>query len=89
MDTPRNSKSTCRIYQSDHPTLANIQLPEHTEFFAGFVHEGRSLDELKIIRDHIESIRQHPVGIACACGLGRRTSETAERLMNLMKQLLY
>jgi len=67
--------------------LANINLPENVELFAGFVHEARNMDELKIIHSHIESIRNHPVGVACACGLGRRSPGTAEKLMERMKQL--
>lgn len=68
--------------------LAQIQLPQNTELFAGLVHEGRAIEELRIIHSHIESLCKHPVGVACACGLGRRSPETGEKLMDLMKQLI-
>lgn len=75
------------IEKSFYQPLANIQLPKNTELFAGFVHEKRKIEELQVIQSLIEEIRNHPVGVACACGLGRRSQKTAEKLMNLMKVL--
>lgn len=68
--------------------LANIQLPKDTELFAGFVHEKRTIEELQVIHSLIEETRNHPVGVACSCGLGRRTPKTAEKLIKRMRELL-
>lgn len=68
--------------------MEKLQLPNNTELFAGFVHEGRSIDQLRVIHSHLEQICQHPVGVACSCGLGRRSPEQGEKLMKLMKQLV-
>lgn len=67
--------------------LAEIRLPPATRFVAGFVHEKRSLAENRHILDSIETTRGQPVDIACSCGLGRRTPETATKLLALMAQL--
>lgn len=68
--------------------LKYIHLPERIRFVAGFIHEGRSLEESKVILKHIESVRAHTVDIACSCGLGRRNPDTAMHLLKLTQQLL-
>jgi hypothetical protein len=68
--------------------LKYVHMPETIRFVAGFVHEGRSLDEAKNILKHIESVRAHMVDIACSCGLGRRQPEVAVQLLNMTQQLL-
>ncbi len=68
--------------------LARIQLPKNTELFAGFVHEGRTIEELHIIHSHVENICNRSVGVACACGMGRRSPKIGEKLMKRMKHLL-
>lgn len=72
---------------SYYAPLKGIQLPAHTRFVAGFVHEKRNLDENKYILDHIEQARGQRVDVACSCGLGRRTPGTATELMTRMAQL--
>lgn len=67
--------------------LKNIILPAETRFVAGFVHEKNDLDRNRLIRDRIEEGRGHAVDIASSCGLGRRTPEIAEKLMNYMDVL--
>ena len=67
--------------------LKGINLPSATRFVAGFVHEKRTLDENRHILNSIETARGHLVDVACSCGLGRRTPETALALMNRMGQL--
>ena len=67
--------------------LAEVRLPKATRFVAGFVHEKRSLAENRHILDSIETARGQPVDIACSCGLGRRTPETATKLLALMARL--
>lgn len=74
--------------KSYYQPLANIQLPANTELFAGLVHEKRHLEELQVIHAHLENIRNHPVGVACSCGMGRRDTETGLKLMSMMKQLV-
>ena len=73
---------------SFYEALKNVRLPENTRFVAGFVHEKRSDAELVQIRDMIETIRQHPVDVACSCGLGRRPREVAEAVIKTTAGLL-
>lgn len=68
--------------------LKKIQTPANTELIAGFVHEKRDIDELRIIQSHIEDIVGHPVGVACSCGMGRRSREVGIQLMSLMQKLI-
>jgi hypothetical protein len=67
--------------------LKNIQLPSATRFIAGFVHEKRTLGENKYILQSIEKARGQAVDVATSCGLGRRTPETAEKLLSMMAEL--
>ena len=67
--------------------LAGIQLPEQTRFVAGFVHEKRTLAEHRQILTSIETARGQAVDIACSCGLGRRSAQTASQLLTLMAEL--
>ena len=67
--------------------LKDIQLPPDTRFVAGFVHEKRTLNENKHILNSIENARGQLVDVACSCGLGRRTPDTATELMMRMAQL--
>jgi len=67
--------------------LKDISLPEGADFIAGFVHEKRTEDELRQLRDTIEAVRGGPVGIACSCGLGRRPTEVTSSLIDMMGKL--
>ncbi|SOD97818.1 hypothetical protein [Spirosoma fluviale] len=67
--------------------LAAIQLPRATRFVAGFVHEKRTLAENRHILDSIETAHGQAVDIACSCGLGRRSPETAIELLSLIARL--
>lgn len=67
--------------------LRAIQLPFGTQFIAGFVHERRTLEEHQQLVGMIEQVYGQPVGVACSCGLGRRTTPVAEQLLNLMQQV--
>jgi len=75
------------IATSYYAPLEAIQLPPTTRFVAGFVHEKRTLADNKYILDSIENARGQMVDVACSCGLGRRTADTALGLMQLMGQL--
>lgn len=68
--------------------LKNIHLPEGVHFVAGFVHERRNQKELGQILRQIETVRAHPVDVACSCGLGRRTTDVAETLIGLMSKMV-
>ncbi|GAB3947831.1 hypothetical protein GCM10028805_20810 [Spirosoma harenae] len=76
--------STCAAY---YAPLKDIQLPSTTRFIAGFVHEKRSVDENIGILNSIESARGQLVDVASSCGLGRRSPETADYLLDLTAQL--
>lgn len=75
------------VEASYYAPLKNIQLPPTTRFVAGFVHEKRTLTENQHIMNSIEGARGQPVDVACSCGLGRRTPDTATKLLALMAQL--
>lgn len=72
---------------SYYAPLSAIKLPPATRFVAGFIHEKRTLADNKYILDSIENARGQLVDVACSCGLGRRTADTALGLMQLMGQL--
>ena len=57
--------------------LRGLHLPEGTRFIAGFVHEGRTLEEQRGLQTQIETLLGRTVDVACSCGLGRRTREAA------------
>ncbi len=61
--------------------LRRLALPPGTRLVAGFVHEQPSLESLEALLATIETARGTQVDIACACGLGRRTTETADELI--------
>ncbi|WP_279580606.1 hypothetical protein [Fodinicola feengrottensis] len=67
--------------------LAGLRLPPSTPFVAGFLHEGRSLDEQRRILAMIEDAVGHPVDVAAACGLGRRSPEAAYTTMDQAREL--
>lgn len=67
--------------------LQNLHIPEGTRFVAGFVHEKRSLDELKEIQQVIDQTVGYPVDVACSCGLGRRSEEVGQQLLERMQVL--
>ncbi|MPR33639.1 hypothetical protein [Salmonirosea aquatica] len=69
--------------------LKHIDLPGDTRFVAGFVHEKRTLAENRHILQSIEAARVQAVDVACSCGLGRRTLDTATELMERMAQLIH
>ncbi len=68
--------------------LQKIKLPDGTRFIAGFVHEKLSLDEHKHLLRIIENIRGERVEVACSCGMGRRTSDSADQLLEIKKALV-
>jgi len=70
-----------------YATLKDIELPANTRFVAGFVHEKRTFVENCRILDSIEAVRGQAVDVACSCGLGRRTPDTATKLLLLMAHL--
>ena len=67
--------------------LKDIKLPEHVRFIAGFVHKKRSKEEHQHILQAIESVRGGTVDIACSCGMGRYSEETALSLLMVMKEM--
>src|SRR5690606_37758296 len=70
-----------------YAALAELRLPPEVRFAAGIVHEGRELDELRRLRNRIETLVGRPVDVAAACGLGRRDRERAVRNLALSQAL--
>jgi hypothetical protein len=67
--------------------LQRIRLPDGTRLVAGFVHEKLTLDEHTRILEAIEAARGGSVAVACSCGMGRRTPEVADRLLELTRRV--
>jgi len=65
--------------------LAGLRLPDSVRFAAGFVHEDRTLDELRTLRDQIEALVGSTVDVGASCGLGRRDLERAEVNLELSR----
>jgi hypothetical protein len=62
--------------------LRNLRLPAGVEFIAGFAHEDQPLAAQQALRDHLDTLLGTQVGIATACGLGRREREQAIAAMD-------
>ena len=75
------------IETGHYAPLKNIHLPDGVHFIAGFVHEKRSLAELRGILSEIEAARGAAVDVACSCGLGRRSPAVADQLFGLLAQV--
>jgi protein-tyrosine phosphatase len=71
-----------------YEVLRKINLPQGARFIAGFVHEKLSMEEHRHLLKSIENIRGERVDIACSCGMGRRTTETADHLFKIKKELV-
>lgn len=67
--------------------LREIRLPAGTRFIAGCIHEQLSLNDNRRVLAAIEQARGQTVDIAASCGLGRRTPEQAERVLDLTRTL--
>jgi hypothetical protein len=67
--------------------LQKVRLPPGARFVAGFVHERRSLGQNREILGIVEDLRGGPVDAAASCGLGRRTPEAAQQVLELMARL--
>lgn len=67
--------------------LRSLQLPDDVELIAGFAHEEQSLEAQRALRDHLDSLLGRPVGVATACGLGRREPEPALATMDRVAAL--
>lgn len=65
------------VEASFYQPLGRLRMPPTVRFIAGFAHEARSLGEQRQIRSVIEDRVGHPVDVAAACGLGRRTEQAA------------
>ena len=68
--------------------LERLRLGSGVEFIAGFVHEDQALSAQRALRDHLDELVGRQVGIATACGLGRREPASALAAMDRMAALL-
>ncbi|HEX2915345.1 MAG TPA: hypothetical protein VH186_31570 [Chloroflexia bacterium] len=76
-----------RLEADYYTPLKRIKLPPGTQFIAGIVHEKLGEQENRQILQTLEKLRGGTVGIACSCGLGRRSPETASVLLERMNRL--
>lgn len=67
--------------------LGDLRLPDGTDLVAGFVHERQDLTDQRRIRDLVDDLVGHPVQLAAACGLGRRSRDAAERNLEQTAEL--
>ncbi len=67
--------------------LRHLALPTGTRLVAGFVHEQPTLQSLQELLRTIEQARGGQVDIASACGLGRRTADTADEQIRRCRHL--
>jgi hypothetical protein len=67
--------------------LKKIELPAGVRFVAGFIHDKRSEAEHRQILETIEGLLEQKVDVACSCGLGRRTPEVADGLIEMSHKL--
>lgn len=70
-----------------YATLKNIRMPKGARFIAGMVHEKLGLEDHATILKAIEAARGETIGVACSCGMGRRQSEVADRLLDFTHQV--
>lgn len=74
--------------ESWYRPLGLINLPADCRLIAGFVHEKRTLEEHKRILGFVESMSGHTVDVASSCGLGRRSHEIAEEILETTKAIV-
>ena len=66
---------------ASYGALRRLTLPSGTRLVAGFVHEEPHVDSLARLLHTIEDAWGGTVDVATACGLGRRTADTADELI--------
>lgn len=76
------------LHPDFYTPLADLRLPASTRFAAGFIHEGRTADELGELLSRIEGLLGREVDVAASCGLGRRDQEQARRNLELSRQVV-
>ena len=62
-------------------SLGRLELPAGSRLVAGFVHEDPTIESLETRLATIETARRSPVDVATACGLGRRSPQIADELI--------
>ncbi|MCH9680557.1 MAG: hypothetical protein K0V04_03915 [Deltaproteobacteria bacterium] len=67
--------------------LGDLKLPPGVRFVAGFVHERIDMDEHRRLLEIVEGARGGPVDVASSCGLGRRSSNVAQKLIETATHL--
>jgi len=75
--------------KATYEPLNSLSLPKNAHYIAGLVQEKASADDQKQVLNWVESFVPDgiKVGIASACGLGRRTAEEAQHLAQHMAEL--
>jgi len=71
-----------------YAALSELRLPQGTRFVAGFIHEGRTVEELLAIRGLVEHSVGNRVDMAYSCGLGRLKYEVAQAVLKKTELLL-
>lgn len=67
--------------------LTGLRLPDEVTFVAGFLHEGRGIEEQRRLLELVDNAVGRQVDIAAACGLGRRSVEAAHATMDQARAL--
>lgn len=76
------------LEEAFYAPLRELRLPDETRFVAGFVHEGRSLEEQRRVLGIIEAAARRRVDVATSCGLGRRDRDAALATLDQARELV-
>ena len=75
--------------RSFYAPLSKLRLPAQVDFIAGFAHEDQPFEAQRALRDYLDELVGREVGIATACGLGRREAEAAVAAIDRTAELVH
>ncbi|MFG3437258.1 hypothetical protein ACGF0J_08435 [Nonomuraea sp. NPDC047897] len=82
-------RSVPRRDEAMYADLGDLRLPSGTRYIAGMVHEAQRMEDqqavLALVRRHLPEGQS--LGVAAACGLGRRSREAARDVVRRMTRL--
>ena len=76
------------VEEAYYRPFKKLNVPENTRVIAGFIHEGLSESEHRVIIDHLQRYLDRDVEISSSCGLGRRTPEVANQILGMTQSLV-
>lgn len=75
LGTPEEVRQTLEMYKH----LKDLRLSPDTRYIAGLIHEGQDLESQRKVLELVKAFlpEGQPLGVAAACGLGRRSPQKA------------